>query len=156
LKFSIINQELLNLEVLLIYQTKIALFTKEIIAGLRNSKLAGLIMPAMKLFYCLGNAEEVAEIIRKQELVKYEIKDIIDFTKLDQLAHSDPTSGINQDILEQFFTNHLQKNFKSSDLDVDSIKQIKIGLKKSIENKGLVIREIIQLAPETQQHVVGK
>ena len=89
-------------------------------------------------------------------MVKYEIKDIIDFTKLDQLAHSDPTSGINQDILEQFFTNHLQKNFKSSDLDVNSIKQIKIGLKKSIENKGLVIREIIQLAPETQQHVVGK
>ncbi|MES2676691.1 MAG: FAD-dependent oxidoreductase [Pseudomonadota bacterium] len=106
---------------------------------------------AMKLFYCLGNAKEMVEIIGKEMLAKYELRKIIDFAELDKLEHSSPEAKINQKILGQFFINHLQRNFQSDDLGEGKTKKIAEDLKVGVTNKGLVLREITQLAPKIKE-----
>jgi glycine/D-amino acid oxidase-like deaminating enzyme len=132
-------------------------FHKRDYSGVEEQRVGWIDNAAMKLFYCLGNAEEVAEIIRKQELAKTEIRDVIDFISLETLMVSDQNVVIKQSIPTEFFTRHLQTNFKSPDLEGVNARKLEVDLKDRVEKKGLMIREITQLAPTIQQkHGVSK
>jgi len=82
-------------------------FHKRDYSGVEEQQIGWIDNAAMKLFYCLGNAEEVVEIIKKQELARYMIRDIIDFANPSQFYQLEHAGAAESEInpVEQFFTN---------------------------------------------------
>lgn len=124
-------------------------------SGVEEQQLGWIDNAAMKLFYCLGNAKEVLEIIERQERARTEakkaIKKVVDFVDLDQSKQQGQATHLNQELMGQFFINHLQKHFKSADFEEEMQRKLTEDLKCTAEKKGLVIREITQLAPQIKE-----
>lgn len=106
-------------------------FHKRDYSGVEEQQIGWIDNAAMKLFYCLGNAKEVKDIIDKQEKAKKTIEDIIDFDQI-----NDPS------ILGKFFTSYLRRYSKSDDLESDKTKS---DLKKQKDLKGLVVKEVVNV-----------
>ena len=115
-------------------------FHKRAYSGVEEQQIGWIDNAAMKLFYCLDNAKEVAAIIQNQEQVA---------PALDAAAKSIATQlpEQTQKSAEQFFQFHLRRNF-SSDLFLSEI--VEQAQKKSAlqdDLKSLSGKQILQPTP---------
>jgi hypothetical protein len=116
-------------------------FHKRDYSGVEEQQLGWIDNAAMKLFYCLGNAKEVLEIMEKQELAKAEVREIIGFSNFDGQWEELPTR---ERIVGQAMFNHLQKSLKSSDITEQSKPKIQHDIKEQVMKKGIVLRDVVK------------
>ena len=83
-------------------------FHKRDYSGVEEQQIGWVDNSAMKLFYCLGNAEQVAAIIEKQEARKQEIRNVIDFAS----AGSDEFAS---KAMAHHMTYYLERNFRTDE-----------------------------------------
>lgn len=124
-------------------------FHKRDYSGVEEQQIGWIDNAAMKLFYCLGNAKEVTKLLKKQELSKPQINKIIDFTGFD--GEWEDLETYEQRLIQQFLVNHLQRNFKTSDLLGGKAEDIKESIQQTVGQKSEIGEEIknFKLSPKT-------
>lgn len=88
-------------------------FHKRDYDGVEEDQIGWNTNAAMKLFYCLGNAKRIGEIIAKQTLAKDDIRNIVRLIMHDAVAAHSEQDRTRERIFGQFFTNYLQRNYTS-------------------------------------------
>lgn len=129
-------------------------FHKRDYSGVEEISIGNISNAAMKLFYCLGNAEEILNIIKKQELVKIQIKDILNFIPhydgywedVDEIATRIKGQAINHNLVRNAERKHYES--KESGGLVTNLSLIKNQVQKSYDNKNQLMESLNRNEPE--------
>jgi len=119
-------------------------FHKRDYDGVEEQQIGWVDNAAMKLFYSLGNASKVAEIIEQQEKSNLVIKDIANKTSQSLLPNDGQVNNpidFRSNFFCTFFEGHLRKNFKSSEI-LENPDQLGDEIKQSATGKALYLKDI--------------
>jgi hypothetical protein len=95
-------------------------FHKRSYSGVEEQQIGWIDNAAMKLFYCLGNAEEVASIVSKQLVLRSNVDEAskkLALVASEKLFPNDESQRkIPERILQSFFINHIKRNISTNKL----------------------------------------
>ncbi len=119
-------------------------FHKRDYDGVEEGQIGWVDNAAMKLFYCLGNAKKVAEIIQKQEVAKRDIGRILNSITRDTEDGIGSHDELRERIFGQFLINYLQRNHDSKFFSTHGEEKIARQYRSTFEKKKLLLEELRQ------------